>query len=75
MKHADSLSPAPQHRGDGFAQSKLENVDLPASPRATLAAPAEPRKETLVDTVRAIALKDAEISVGVLRKWLGEEQL
>jgi len=40
-----------------------------------LAAPAEPRKETLVDTVRAIALKDAEISVGVLRKWLGEEQL
>jgi hypothetical protein len=38
-----------------------------------LAALTELRDETLVDTVRAIALKDAGISAGVVRKWLEEE--
>ena len=73
MKHANSLTSVPQYRGHESARPKPGDVLLPASPRATLAALTELRDETLVDTVRAIALKDAGISAGVVRKWLEEE--
>ncbi len=75
VKQADSLPSVSQHRGDVFTQSEPEDPHLLASPWATLATLRELRDETLVDTARAIALKNAEISASVVRKWLEEEQL
>lgn len=73
-KTVDSLPPAPEFRGAVLGESQPGDLHLPVPPQAARAAPVEPREEDLVDTVRAMALKDAEISVRVLREWLQEEQ-